>query len=301
MTRIIGGMTADIDRAAAFLAGNARVLERRRFDMLFADGSASDALAALDAYRNADGGYGWGLEPDLRTPNSQPVAALHAFEIFEEVGTETEQARRLCDWLGSVTLADGGLPFALPATIPDGSAPFWVEVDPKASTLHMTCMLAGIAYRVGQHDRGVGDHPWLQIATEYSIREIRALDGSRGAHEFSFALQFLDAVHDAYPDAAAELRRLGKLVPASGTIPVSGGQPDEALRLLDLSPRPNRPLRELFDADVVAEALDRLAAGQQDDGGWTVDFLSTSAAGALEWRGYATVDALAVLQAHGRL
>jgi hypothetical protein len=294
-------MTPDLDKAAAFLTSHARVLDRRRFDLLFMDGGAADALAALDAYRNVDGGYGWGLEPDLRTPDSQPVATLHAFEVFEEAGVEAQQARQLCDWLGSVSLADGGLPFALPARDLAGSAPFWDHADPHLSSLHMTCMLAGIAHRVGQHDPGVRDHPWLRTATDHSVRHIRDLDRVTGAHVFSYALQFLDAVHDEIPDAPAELARLGTLIPASGTIPVAGGLADEALRPLDISPRPNRPLHDLFDSDLVAAELDRLAAGQQDDGGWTVDFQSHSAAGALEWRGYATVYALSVLRAHDRL
>jgi hypothetical protein len=294
-------MTPDLDKAAAFLSTHARVLERRRFDLAFGHGIAKEAVAALDAYRNADGGYGWGLEPDLRTPDSQPVAALHAFEVFEEARLEAPQARQLCDWLGSVSLDDGGLPFALPVADSAGSAPFWVHADPHQSSLHMTCMLAGIAHRVGRHDPGVRDHPWLRTATEYSVRHIRKLDRVTGAHEFSYALQFLDALYDEVPDAATELGRLGALIPASGLIPVQGGLPDEALRLLDISPKPNRPLRELFDADLVAGELDRLAAGQQDDGGWTVDFRSHSAAGALEWRGYATVQALTVLRAHDRL
>ena len=32
-----------------------------------------DALDTLEGYRNDDGGYGWGLEPDLRAPESQPA------------------------------------------------------------------------------------------------------------------------------------------------------------------------------------------------------------------------------------
>lgn len=294
-------MTPDLDKAAAFLTSHARVLDRRRFDLLFMDAGAADALAALDAYRNVDGGYGWGLEPDLRTPNSQPVAALHAFEVFEEAGVEAQQARQLCDWLGSVTLSDGGLPFALPAADPAGSAPFWVDADPGHSSLHMTCMLAGIAHRVGGHDPGVRNHPWLQTATEYSIGHIGELDRVGSAHEFSYVLQFLDAVYDELPNVPAELARLGKLLPADGTIPVGGGLADEALRPLDISPEPNGPLRNLFDVDLIAGELDRMADGQQDDGGWTVDFQSQSAAGALEWRGYATVHALTVLRAHDRL
>ncbi|WP_309130335.1 hypothetical protein [Brevibacterium sp.] len=46
--------------------------------------------------------------------------------------------------------------------------------------------------------------------------------------------------------------------------------------------------------------LDRLETGQRSDGGWAVDFTSHSAAAALEWRGYATVTAVATLLANGR-
>jgi hypothetical protein len=42
--------------------------------------------------------------------------------------------------------------------------------------------------------------------------------------------------------------------------------------------------------------MDRLAGGQQADGGWEVNFTPYSSAAALEWRGYATVQAVAVLR-----
>ncbi len=42
------------------------------------------SLRALDAYRNADGGFGH-LEPDIRTPASQPPCVLYALEILHEV------------------------------------------------------------------------------------------------------------------------------------------------------------------------------------------------------------------------
>jgi outer membrane biogenesis lipoprotein LolB len=57
----------------------------------------------------------------------------------------------------------------------------------------------------------------------------------------------------------------------------------------------------LFTDDQIDADLDRLEAGQQEDGGWTVDFLQWSPGQALEWRGIATVNALAVLRANGRL
>jgi hypothetical protein len=82
---------------------------------------------------------------------------------------------------------------------------------------------------------------------------------------------------------------------------VDGGADDEFMRPLDFAPLPGGPARKLFAPDVIEAELDRLAAGQQDDGGWTVDFDSWSPAAALEWRGHRTVNALVLLRADGRL
>jgi hypothetical protein len=73
------------------------------------------------------------------------------------------------------------------------------------------------------------------------------------------------------------------------------------MRPLDFSPLPDRPLREHIAPEALAEDLDRLTAGQLDDGGWTVDWKPFSPAAALEWRGHATVRALQILEANGRL
>src|SRR3954466_2494122 len=117
----------DLPAARSFMATHARALDRRRFEQIDpeADGDPAAVLAAVDAYRNPDGGYGWGLEPDLRCPESQPGGALHAFEALADIApTTTPPARALCDWLAKVSLPDGGLPFALPMVDRTGSAPF---------------------------------------------------------------------------------------------------------------------------------------------------------------------------------
>jgi hypothetical protein len=125
-----GAMTVDLAAAADFLAGSARVLDRRRFDVRFGGSDADALLAAVDAYRNPDGGYGWGLEPDLRSRTSQPGGALHAFEAFADAApTTTPRAVELCEWLAGATLPDGGLPFALPVPDPAACAPFWATAD----------------------------------------------------------------------------------------------------------------------------------------------------------------------------
>ncbi|GHG44208.1 MULTISPECIES: hypothetical protein [Amycolatopsis] len=293
-------MPVNLPAAASFMATHARLLDRRRFELLAGAAGADAVLAAVDGYRNSDGGYGWGLEPDLRAPESQPGGALHAFEVFEEIApATTPHAAKLCDWLATASRPDGGLPFAVPVADPAGCAPFWVQADPAEATLQSTAFTAGVALRVARHDRAVREHPWLAAATQYCFRAIRELSAPPHAIALSFAVQFADAAHELHEEAAALLDHLATFVPADGLAPVAGGSDGETLRALDFAPLPDRPARALFTDDVIDAELRRLAAAQQDDGGWRVDFASFSPAAALEWRGYATVRAVTILRRHG--
>ncbi|ACY96159.1 MULTISPECIES: hypothetical protein [Thermomonospora] len=286
----------DLSAAASFMAAHARILDRRRFQLITGEGDPSAVLAALDGYRNPDGGYGWGLEPDLRSPESQPAGALHALEVYADAApAKSPHSAALCDWLEAVSLPDGGLPFALPVTDPAGCAPWWVRADPATSSLHITAAVAGMAHRVAATDPAVAEHPWLARATDYCLRAIDAIDTAPPALELMYALQFLDAVHDTRPEAPPLLTRLGAYLPADGILHVEGGTENEALRPLDFAPLPGRPVRALFPAEVVAGELRRLAAAQQGDGGWPVEYTVFSPASGLEWRGYLTVRALWLL------
>lgn len=290
----------DLRAAASFLATHGRQLDRRRFEYLLAGPGADPGpvLAAVDAYRNADGGYGWGLEPDLRAPESQPGGALHALEVFAEAGP-TPRSVEVCDWLGRVALPDGGMPFALPVADPTGCAPFWVDADPGVSSLQSTAFVAGVAHQVAARDPAVAAHPWLAAATRYCLDAVAALDARPHAIELSFAIGFLDAVHDTHPEADALLDRLAAFVPPDGLVPVDGGSDGETMRPLNFAPLPDRPARRLFTPEVITADLARVAGGQQDDGGWRVDFASFSPAAEMEWRGYATVGAMTMLTANG--
>jgi hypothetical protein len=294
-------MTIDMDAARDFMATHARVLDRRRFELLDGGADPSGALAALEGYGNPDGGYGWGLEGDLRSPESQPAAALHAFEVFHDVApATTPRAAALCDWLERVTLPDGALPMAVPMSITAGSGPWWHGADPAEPSLQITSVVAARAWRVAQHDAAVAAHPWLERASAFTLNAIAEFEQAPGGYVLAFCIQFLDAVHGRRPEAAELLRKLGAMVPADGHVAVHGGAEDEKLRPLDISPDPDAPSRGLFDPAVVEADLDRLAAGQQADGGWTVDFESRSPAGKLDWRGFATVEAVGVLRRNGR-
>lgn len=289
----------DLGAAKSFLAAHARVLDRHRLQALLGEGDVGAVLAAVNSYRNPDGGYGWGLEPDLRSETSQPVGAMHALEVFAEAApVTTARAVELCDWLLEHALPDGGLPFALSIPDPEATSPLWTGGDPSSSSLLMTSQNAAHAHRLAPHQPEVGQHPWLDTATRYCLDAIQGTAEAPHAFTLMFSLRFLDAAASRIPETEAALDQLAPHIPADGTLSVHGGIEGEVLYPLDLSPRPGSLSRRLFDEEVIEADLERLAGEQKDDGGWTVNFETSSPAAALEWRGYATVAAVTILLAH---
>ena len=115
-----------------------------------------------------------------------------------------------------------------------------------------------------------------------------------------FSLVFLDSAPDQ-ARASAAIEDLRPRVGADGSMPVPGGTENERLTPLTLSERPGGRSRVLFTDDQIEADLDLLKRGQQDDGGWTFDFLAWSPGQSVEWRGALTLCALATLGAHGRV
>lgn len=154
--------TIDFDAAATFIWRCARLIDRYRYLYLMGQGSAEQVLAALRPYQNPDGGFGQGLEPDLRAPVSQPVPVWTAFTILDEINRFDEPVvERACDYLLTITAPDGGVPFVLPSARDYPRAPWWEPEDEPQGSLNPT---AGIVALLARH--GVS-HPWLAGAEEF--------------------------------------------------------------------------------------------------------------------------------------
>ena len=116
----------DLDAAERFIWTNARLIERHRFAHLFKGAPPEPVVEAVRPYQNPDGGFGNALEPDLRTPTSQPIAVNSALEDLDEAGAFGDpMVERACDWLVTIRHPDGGVPFVLPTAAPHPRAPWW--------------------------------------------------------------------------------------------------------------------------------------------------------------------------------
>jgi len=281
-----------IDYAAAenFIWSAARLLDRHRYSMLFADGPTAPVIDALRAYRNPDGGFGHALEPDLRGPASQPAPTLYALEILGEAGaSDGELARDARAWIALVAEPDGGIPSVLPGFEDYPHAPWFQPGPGSVLTLALTAVF---------HAGGVSDDEWLGRATDWCWRSIETAEQPDG-YWLKFACAFLDAVPDE-ERARAAISSLATRVDPSAVVPV-GGVEGEALRPLDLSPRPGSRSRGLLSEDQIEAHLDAVESEQQQDGGWMFDWSAWSPAQSTDWRGNVTLRALIWLREHGRL
>ena len=281
-----------IDHAAAetFIWSAARLLDRHRYSLLFKGGRAESVIDALRGYRNPDGGFGHALEPDLRSPGSQPAATLYALEALNEAGAaDADLARAARAWVAQIAAPDGGIPSVLPGFEDYPHAP-WFQPEPGSM---LTFALAAVL-----HDGGVTGDQWLDRATDWSWRAIETNEQPSG-YWLKFACAFLDAVPDERR-ARAAVEALASRTDATAIAPV-GGVEGEALRPLDLSPRPGSRSRGLITEARIEAHLDLVESEQQEDGGWMFDWRAWSPAQTNDWRGNVTIRALTWLRDNGRL
>ncbi|RZQ62978.1 hypothetical protein [Amycolatopsis suaedae] len=284
-----------------FLSTHARLLERRLAGLLLDDGGPAEAGAVLDVlagYRNPDGGLGHALEPDVRAPDSQPLAVDFALEVVDQIldspaGTGVRERARefaagLVPYLESVTTADGGLPIVLPSVTRYPRADHWGD-GVFGAGLNPT---AGILARLRRLEVG---GPWLERAGKFCRAEAdRALDGELDAHTALNVLRFLESDGDT-----AGVERLSERIGELTLFHLYPG-PGYGLTPLDFAPHPDDPRRRLFPADAVDAHLDVLAAAREDDGGWPVPWTPPGPAALAEWRGVVTLRAAVVLRANAR-
>ena len=283
-----------LTHARDFVLRNARLLERRAFASHFDNGSSSQVLVALTACQNPDGGFGAALEPDKRDPGSQPVDVQFAFELLDAVGNfDVTIVGRACDWLETVSTAEGGVPFSLPSLNAFPHAPWWTAEAHPSANLNPTAAIVAQLFKYNVN------HSWRPRAEAFCWA---ALERSKSTefHELMPTLAFLKHVPDRQR-AEGAMEMLLALIASPGIVELDPAKAGYVKMPLDWAPFPDSPCRRLFPNKVIAEHLSALAARQQSDGGWPISWDALSPGVALEWRGVQTVQALRTLRAYGAL
>jgi len=291
----------------AFLDREGRLIERRLAAVLFDSVDPSGVVDAVRAYRNPDGGFGHGLEPDTRCPASLPIDVESALDILLMAGAGVAGERAVdwsgdlgldglvleaCDWLGSVAARDGAVPLSFPVMERYPRAEHWSDWT-YTPALNPTAGLAGRLHRMGV------SHPWLTRATDWCWARLES-GFDEGAHGLAEVLVFLAHVPDRARAESVGAHVGAWLAKAQG-YRADPADPAYGVTPLHLASSPGSPWRRLFDDTTIDGHLDRLVRDQQPDGGWAITWEPPGAASTLEWRGIETLRALRTLGAYGRL
>lgn len=285
-------MTIDLDAARVFVYTNGRLLDRRLVATVLDGAPGGGVIDALRGYRNDDGGFGHGLEPDKRDPSSTPLDTETAFEAMEMAGTvDVALVAAACDWLASVAEGTGMVPLAFATLVEYPHAEHWSQI-PLVADINPTGGLAAFLWKWGI------DHPWREVATAACWQ---ALDNEipREAHAVKEAMRFLAA----QPDRGRATAILPSIAAVFDDVALLQQRPsaDYGVGPLHLVPERDGFGASLFSNATYEAFLDDLEARQQDDGGWPIAWNPPGPAAAHEWRSWVTLQALMTLRAWGRL
>lgn len=141
-------------RARDFIYENARPLDRSLFNYLFEDGSRNDVVAELSKYQNSDGGYGHGLESDIRLKASSPIVTSIGLQYCKDIDATADESivsEAIQYLLSTYDKEHGYWPYTFLDVNDEPHAPWWnlEEVKPPSedSWANPSAELAGYIYR----------------------------------------------------------------------------------------------------------------------------------------------------------
>jgi hypothetical protein len=280
-----------------FIFSQGRLLERRLFATCFHGAPAVGVVDVLRGYRNEDGGFGHGLEPDKRCPASLPIDVEAALQALAAAGTaDASLLAGACEYLAGVAAEagnGGAVPLAFPVIEAYPRAAHWTDWTYQPG-LNPTAGLVGLLRKLKV------EHAWVNQAASWCWNQLAGPELPDEVHALSEILIFLEHEPDRERAEVTADRVRDRLYQA----PMFHADPDHqgyGLSPLHFAPAADSTWRSLFAADVIEAFLDRLERDQQPDGGWPITWEPPSEAALLEWRGIATLSALRTLVSYGRL
>jgi hypothetical protein len=271
-----------------FVRREARLVESRLFATVFEDADPHGVVDALRGYQNADGGFGHGLEPDKRCPDSLSLDVEVAFDTLLAAGARDDvMIRRAVDWLGLTANSEGAVPLCAPVVEDYPRAEHITEWTYKPD-LNPTAGLVGRLHRLGF------EHPWRDKAGAWCAAEL-AKGFPEDAHGMHEVMEFLEHTSDV------DLDRVRDWLPKLQWFRADAADPTYGVTPLHLAPAPDSFWRPLFTDAQIEAHLDRLVADQQPDGGWAITWEPPGVSSTLAYRGIITVGALRTLKAYNRI
>ena len=287
-------------KARDFILTNARMIERRLFEFHFANGDMNGVFHAVYAYRNPDGGFGHGMEPDTASPESQPLFSIMALETLDEVGYLTKEIilKDFMPYFESITTEKGGIPWMFR---PKSDYP----CEGHFKTVKEWAALSTTAPLLGFLEKYNIDIPWMKKAEKFVWSEFERIQDK---HAFCYLcvprwLTFLKHTK-SHGKAEKTINDLKNWILNNGII--CEDKTDEGWGLygkphsLNYATAPNSILHSIFSKETLKSDIEELINKQKQDGRWDT-WYGISKGTKLEWAGIQTLWVLKTLKNYDRI
>ena len=287
-------------KARDFILINARMIERRLYEFHFENGSVDGVYHAVYAYRNPDGGFGHGMEPDTASPESQPLFSIMALETLDEVG-----------YLNADLILNDFMPYFESITTEKGGTPWMFRpkreypCEGHFKTVKEWAALSTTAPLLGILEKHNIDIPWMEKAEQFVWSEIERI---KEKHAFCYLctprrLMFLEHTKN-YTAAKKAIDDMKKWIVADGVL--CNDTSDGGCGLygkphsINYAPAPNSILSSIFSEETLNADLDAIISKQESDGRWGT-WYGISDGTKLEWAGIQTLSMLKALKNYDRI
>lgn len=303
-------LTSDaFDRARASVHEIGRPLEQARFAYHFEGAEARGATQALEAFQNPDGGFGNGLEPDMRAPASSVIATTVGLGVLEEVGAGPDEpaVTRAIAYLLQTFDADTGVWPIIPPEADESPRAWWWDYGDSAANFNgfKANPRADVISFLWRY-RPQGNEGFLEDVTARTLADLQAMPDEMEQHDLRCLLRLVETpeLPDRFRGPLSD--KAERAVRATlNTDPSKWGE--YGLLPLDVAPRPDSVMAAVVGRDLLDTHLDHLISTQGDDGAWKpawsweARFPETWPQAERDWSGVLTLNNLRTLSAFGRV
>ena len=276
---------ASVENARCFIHAHGNLWERALWEYLFANGSAERVHACLLPYKNPDGGWGHGLEHDIKAPLSNPLMLEFLLSVMRDTGLPPGS---LLDgtpaWLASIQGEDGSL--ANPPGLGEYPRAQWWEEGQTAPD-----SITGNLIKYGLCPKSVREKTRAWVQTNLSLEVIRDNNWLFMAyHPFDYFFN-----EDDYPEVKKYQEATLVNIYHTALEHEKKGETHKLFPFFQFAIGPDSIVARNAPSGLVERFLDILQEAQREDGGWDDEH------GLVYWQPYFSTIILLALKRFGRV
>ena len=274
-----------IDNARCFVHAHGELWERALWDHLFENKSVDRVHQCLLVYKNNDGGWGHGLEHDIKAPISNPLMLEFLLVVNRDTGLPMgDVLKGTPEWLEKNQKPDGSL--ANPAGLLDyPRAQWWQEGQSKPDSI------TGNLIRLGLCPEPVREKTRKWVQKNLTLEDIRSnnwLFMAYHSHDY-----FLN--EDNFPDLEVFRKATLENIYQTALAHEEQGENNKLFPFFQFAAGPESVVAQNAPEGLIDRLLDQLESSQREDGGWDDEH------GLPYWQPYFSTVILLALKRFGRI